>query len=139
AVLRWEKEQDLIRAVLPQSEVIDSGCCGMAGSFGYEADKYEVSMRIGKRRLLPRVRAADDQTLIVSDGFSCRGQIATTGRRPVHLTQALQMALRQRNDEPRASRIATRRARRRRLLRRVALLGGAALAVAAVRLRQSAG
>ena len=96
-------------------------------------------MRIGERRLLPRVRAADDQTLIVSDGFSCHGQIATTGKRPLHIAQALQMAMRQRRDEPRASWIATRKLRRRRILRRLALVGAAAVAVAAVRLRQSVG
>ena len=139
AVLRWEKEQELIRAVLPDCEVVDSGCCGMAGSFGYEADKYEVSMRIGERRLLPRVREVDDETLIVSDGFSCHGQISTTGKRPLHIAQALQMAVRQRKREPRASRIATRRVRRRRVLLRLALFGAAAFAVAAVRMRRRAG
>jgi FAD/FMN-containing dehydrogenase/Fe-S oxidoreductase len=131
AVLRWDKEQELIRAVLPKSQVIDSGCCGMAGSFGYEADKYDISMRIGERRLLPKVRAAPEDTLIVSDGFSCHGQIETAGRRPLHIAQVLQMALRQRAMEPRASRIAVRRLRRRRILRRLAVFGALALAVTA--------
>src|SRR6184192_49046 len=90
AVLGWKKEVELLKQVLPDHEVIDSGCCGMAGSFGYEADKYDVSMRIGERRLLPRVREVDDETLIVSDGFSCHGQISTTGKRPLHIAQALQ-------------------------------------------------
>src|SRR5207248_7955133 len=139
AVLGWKKEVELLKQVLPDHEVIDSGCCGMAGSFGYEADKYEVSMRIGERRLLPRVREVDDETLIVSDGFSCHGQISTTGKRPLHIAQALQMAVRQRKREPRASRIATRRVRRRRVLLRLALFGAAAFAVAAVRMRRRAG
>src|SRR6185437_15600851 len=47
AVLGWKKEVELLKQVLPQHEVIDSGCCGMAGSFGYESDKYDVSMQIG--------------------------------------------------------------------------------------------
>jgi hypothetical protein len=121
--------------VLPEAEVIDSGCCGMAGSFGYEADKYDVSMRIGERRLLPKVRAATGDTLIVSDGFSCHGQIETYGRRPLHIAQVLLMALRQQAAEPRASRIAVRRLRTWRNLRRLALLGAAAVALAAVRAR----
>ena len=57
-------------------QVPDSGCCGMAGAFGYDADHFEVSRAIGERVLLPAVRASDPQTIIISDGFSCRSQIA---------------------------------------------------------------
>jgi Fe-S oxidoreductase len=65
----------------------------MAGSFGFEAEKYEVSMAVGERRLLPRVRQRDD-AVIVADGFSCRTQIEeATGRKPVHLAQLIKMAL----------------------------------------------
>ncbi|HZX96397.1 MAG TPA: FAD-binding and (Fe-S)-binding domain-containing protein [Myxococcales bacterium] len=134
AVLGWEKEAKFIEAALPGHEVVDSGCCGMAGSFGYEADKYDVSMQIGERRLLPRVRAATPGTLIVADGFSCRSQIETEGREPVHLAQALQMAIRQRRPEPRESRLATRRLRRRRLLRH-GLFAAATIAMVAFRIR----
>jgi Fe-S oxidoreductase len=75
-------------------DVLDSGCCGMAGSFGFEKSKYEVSTRIGERVLLPAVRAAAPQTLILADGFSCREQIAQcTGRKALHLAEALQTAL----------------------------------------------
>jgi Fe-S oxidoreductase len=76
-------------------EVLDAGCCGMAGSFGFEAgERYEVSMRCGERVLLPAVRAAAGDTLLIADGFSCREQIAqATGRRALHLAQVLQMAL----------------------------------------------
>jgi len=67
----------------------------MAGAFGYEADKYEVSQACGERVLLPRVRQADDRTLILADGFSCREQIEqATGRETVHLAEAIRMALR---------------------------------------------
>ena len=80
----------------------DSGCCGMAGAFGFEPDKYELSMRVGERVLLPAVRSAARDTLIVADGFSCREQIAqTTERRGLHLAQVLQMALREGPSGPR--------------------------------------
>ena len=67
----------------------------MAGSFGFEAgDKYEVSVKAGERVLLPRVREAGPETLIVADGFSCRTQIEQgTGRRALHLAEVLAMAL----------------------------------------------
>src|SRR5206468_1259735 len=78
-------------------QILDSGCCGMAGAFGFEKDHYDVSMNIGERVLLPTVRSASKDTLIVADGFSCREQIAqSTDRRALHLAQVLQMALPQR-------------------------------------------
>ena len=129
-MLGWEEEEQLLRQVLPDREVLDSGCCGMAGSFGYEADKFELSMKVGERRLLPRVREADRETLVVTDGFSCHGQIAAgAGREALHVAQVLQMALRQQWPEPRASRIATRRLRVRRALRISALAGIGALSL----------
>jgi Fe-S oxidoreductase len=72
----------------------DSGCCGLAGSFGYEAgEKYDVSMAAGERVLLPTVRSAPGETLLISDGFSCRSQIAHgTGRHALHLAQVVDMA-----------------------------------------------
>jgi Fe-S oxidoreductase len=77
---------------------LDSGCCGMAGSFGFEADKYPVSIAIGERVLLPAVRQADPATLIITDGFSCREQIRQgTGRQALHLAQVLELALTQAN------------------------------------------
>jgi Fe-S oxidoreductase len=77
-------------------EVLDTECCGLAGSFGYErGERYEVSIKAGERQLLPRVREASPHTLILTDGFSCRTQIEHgSGRRPLHLAQAIQMALR---------------------------------------------
>ncbi|MCA1827813.1 MAG: FAD-binding and (Fe-S)-binding domain-containing protein [Myxococcales bacterium] len=129
AVLGWKKEVELLKQVLPEHEIVDSGCCGMAGSFGYEADKYEISMQVGERRLLPKVRDAPKDTLIVADGFSCHGQIETADRKPVHIAQVLQMALREKRAEPRESRIATRRLRTRRVLKVAALAGAVAFAV----------
>ncbi len=69
---------------------IQSGCCGMAGSFGYESEHYEVSMAIGEQRLFPAVQAADTTVDIVADGISCRQQIQhATGRQARHLVEVL--------------------------------------------------
>ncbi|MGC2731649.1 MAG: heterodisulfide reductase-related iron-sulfur binding cluster, partial [Candidatus Sulfotelmatobacter sp.] len=77
------------------------GCCGMAGSFGFEPDKYELSIAIGELELLPAVRRAPADWLIIADGFSCREQIAQgTPRRALHLAEVLQMALRQSREAP---------------------------------------
>src|ERR687889_1007099 len=75
-------------------EVLDSGCCGLAGSWGFEGDKYELSMKIGERRLLPAVRDAEEGAIIMADGFSCKTQVAQgTDRRPLHTAQVIKMAL----------------------------------------------
>ena len=65
-------------ALIPglEVEVVDSGCCGMAGAFGYEAEHYDLSLRMAELDLLPAVRAAADDVLLVANGFSCRHQIA---------------------------------------------------------------
>ena len=63
---------------LPQNytvKMINSGCCGMAGSFGYEADHFELSMKIGEERLFPAIRKSNSETLIAANGTSCRHQI----------------------------------------------------------------
>jgi Fe-S oxidoreductase len=87
-------EEKLLQEAGLQPEILDSGCCGLAGSFGYEAEHYDISMKIGERMLLPRVRSADPDTVIVADGFSCRQQIAHgTPRRAMHLAEILQMGL----------------------------------------------
>jgi hypothetical protein len=70
------------------------GCCGMAGSFGFEPDKYGISIAIGELELLPAVRQAPPDWLIIANGFSCREQIAQgTERHALHLAEVLQMAL----------------------------------------------
>ncbi|MFL6649357.1 MAG: FAD-binding and (Fe-S)-binding domain-containing protein [Sulfurifustaceae bacterium] len=74
--------------------LLDAGCCGMAGEFGFEADHYEVAMKAGEHALLPAVRAADRETLVVSNGFSCREQIVqATGRETLHPAQVLAQAI----------------------------------------------
>ena len=92
--LHFETEVDLLKKAGVDCEVPDSGCCGMAGSFGYEADHYQVGLDCGERVLLPSVRSAPDDELIVTDGFSCREMIRQeTDRRAVHFAQVLQMAI----------------------------------------------
>lgn len=83
-------------ALVPELEVeaVASSCCGMAGAFGYEAENYEVSMAMGEASLLPAVRAAGDDSLIVASGTSCRHQIQDgTGRRARHVAEILAEAL----------------------------------------------
>jgi Fe-S oxidoreductase len=73
---------------------VDSGCCGMAGSFGYETEHYDISMQMAERRLLPAVRQAGNETIIVAAGASCRQQIYHgTGRMAVHPAEVLREAL----------------------------------------------
>ena len=82
--------------LVPELEVgvIESSCCGMAGAFGYEAGNYETSMAMGELSLLPAVRAADRDTLIVAGGTSCRHQVADgTGRPAWHVARVLEQAL----------------------------------------------
>ncbi len=71
-------------------QILYAGCCGMAGAFGFEAEHYEVSLAVAEQALLPAVRAAGPEVLIVADGFSCREQIGQlTGRRSRHLAEVL--------------------------------------------------
>jgi Fe-S oxidoreductase len=80
----------LLRRAGAAVEQIQAGCCGMAGPFGFEADKYDVSKKIAGDGLLPAVAAAGAETLIVADGFSCREQIAQLGgRKATHFAEAL--------------------------------------------------
>jgi Fe-S oxidoreductase len=97
AVLGFESDERLLRRLGLDYEVLESGCCGLAGSFGFEAGrKYDVSMKAGERVLLPRVREASTDTLVLTDGFSCRTQIEHgTGRRALHLAEVLHLALRE--------------------------------------------
>jgi Fe-S oxidoreductase len=96
SVLKFDSEHELLQRTGLDFQVIDSGCCGMAGSFGFEAGKYDVSVKIGERVLLPAVRNASPDTLIIADGFSCFQQIeGLTGRKALHIAEVLQMAIRE--------------------------------------------
>ena len=77
-----------------QVSLIPSGCCGMAGSFGYEAEHFDLSQQIGELVLFPAVRAAGPETIIAAPGTSCRHQIKDgTGRRALHPVEILHEAL----------------------------------------------
>jgi Fe-S oxidoreductase len=94
AVLGLDADRKLFDKLGLDWTLLDSGCCGLAGSFGFEREKYDVSLAIGERVLLPAVRDAAPETLIVSDGFSCREQIAQcTERRALHLAEVIAQAL----------------------------------------------
>ncbi len=101
AVIGMQADQVLMSRMGVHGETLDSGCCGMAGSFGFEeGEKYDVPVRAGERVLLPAVRAAADDVLVVADGFSCREQIRQgTEREALHLVQVLRMAERGRREE----------------------------------------
>jgi Fe-S oxidoreductase len=108
SVLKFDSEQELLKRTGLDFNVLDSGCCGMAGSFGFEAEKYDVSVKIGERVLLPAVRQAAEDTLIIAGGFSCMEQIEQlTGRRALHIAEVLQMAIREQQGQPRADATAT--------------------------------
>ena len=94
SIMKMSSEESLLARLGIQFQSPAPGCCGMAGSFGFEHDKYEVSAAIGELELLPAVRNAPSDWLIIADGFSCREQIAQgTGRHAFHLAEVLQMAL----------------------------------------------
>jgi Fe-S oxidoreductase len=96
AVLGTDADDQLMQRAGIHAERLGSGCCGLAGNFGFEDGHYEVSRAAGERVLLPRVRACDPDTAVLADGFSCRTQIeqGNTGRTAVHLAELLAGGLR---------------------------------------------
>ncbi|MDQ6661853.1 MAG: (Fe-S)-binding protein, partial [Chloroflexota bacterium] len=101
AIMKMKDEEKLLSKLGLDFQVLDSGCCGMAGAFGFEQAHYDVSMKVGERVLLPAVRNAAQDTLIIANGFSCREQIVqTTERRALHLAEVLQMALHKQTIRP---------------------------------------
>jgi len=90
SLMTMKDEMKLLRATGADVKLLDSGCCGMAGPFGFESDKYAVSQTLAERVLLPAVRAAGEHDLLVSNGFSCREQIKqNTPRTAVHVAEVL--------------------------------------------------
>jgi Fe-S oxidoreductase len=91
-------DEKLLRQASANVEMLDSGCCGMAGSFGYEHDKYLVSLTIAGQKLLPAINNAAQEDVIVASGFSCRTQIAALSRRKaVTLPEILAGRIKERN------------------------------------------
>ena len=94
AELGTDADRAVLAALGVQAEVLDSGCCGLAGNFGFEKGHYDVSLACAERVLLPAVRAADRDVAVLADGFSCRVQLRqSTTREPVHLAQLAARAL----------------------------------------------
>ncbi|NAS20802.1 FAD-binding protein [Herbidospora sp. NEAU-GS84] len=96
AVMGFDADEELLRAAGVRAEHLDSGCCGLAGNFGFERGHLEVSEACAERVLLPRLRAAGRETAVLADGFSCRTQIHqldSGGREGVHLAQLLAVGL----------------------------------------------
>ncbi|WP_374118969.1 FAD-binding and (Fe-S)-binding domain-containing protein [Streptomyces odontomachi] len=95
AVMRDDADRELLRRAGVDADVLDEGCCGLAGNFGFERGHHEVAMAVGEQGVLPAVRAAGADRLLLADGFSCRTQIeqGDTGRRALHLAEALALGL----------------------------------------------
>ncbi len=91
AIMGFDPDTEILRRCGVDVDVLDSGCCGLAGNFGFERGHYEVAAACAERGLWPAARAADPDTVILADGFSCRTQLEAgrTGRRGVHLAQLL--------------------------------------------------
>ncbi len=101
AIMKMTAEEAVLQRIGVDFTAPAPGCCGMAGAFGFEKEKYDVSKAIGELELLPAVRQAPTDWLIVADGFSCREQIAQeTDRHALHLAEVLQMALREDAETP---------------------------------------
>jgi len=95
AVMKLDDERQAVQAMHLDANVLDNGCCGMAGSFGFERDHFDISMKVAEHELLPKLRQAPDEALVVADGFSCRTQIEqATGRRALHLAEVIELGLR---------------------------------------------
>jgi Fe-S oxidoreductase len=95
AIVGLDAEEAVMQRLGLDYRVLDSGCCGLAGSFGFEAgEKYDISIAAGERVLLPAVRDAASDVLLITDGFSCQTQIEqNTDRRAIHLAEAIALAL----------------------------------------------
>ena len=140
-----EPEKRLLEQMGLSVNNVQGGCCGLAGSWGFEAGKYGISMQCGEQALLPAVRDCDPGTLVVADGFSCKTQIADagTGRRALHTAQVMTMAWRGDGNRDRTGRAEDHRHPAPPVARRVAriavpvaaLAGVGAVAVLAARRR----
>ncbi|MFF0223845.1 FAD-binding and (Fe-S)-binding domain-containing protein [Streptomyces sp. NPDC004629] len=95
AVMKFDADRELLRRAHLDTDVLDEGCCGLAGNFGFERGHHEVSLAVGELGVLPAVRAAAPDDVLLADGFSCRTQIeqGDTGRRALHLAEVLALGL----------------------------------------------
>lgn len=94
ALFGMKGEATLLDRIGVRWTLLDTGCCGMAGSFGFNAAHYDLSMKIGEDKLFPLVRKASPDTLIVTNGFSCREQIEHgAGRKALHIAELSRISL----------------------------------------------
>ncbi len=94
SIIHFEFEEAILNRLGLDFQILDSGCCGMAGSFGFEKSHYDISIKAAERALLPEIRKASLDTLIIANGFSCKEQIQqSTGREVLHLAQVIKMSL----------------------------------------------
>jgi Fe-S oxidoreductase len=103
AVMSWDADQRVLEKVGVDAERLDSGCCGLAGNFGFTAGHGDVSRALAEQTLLPRIRDAADDTVVLADGFSCRTQIQdldSGGREGVHLAELLADLLHRQTEDP---------------------------------------
>ena len=126
SVIKMNSEESVLRRLGIQFQSPAPGCCGMAGGFGFEKDKYRVSQEIGELELLPAVRETPPHWLVIADGFSCREQIAQgSDRQALHLAEVIQMALNGELEDtcayPEAERVNRRRAQVGRSMKRAAV------------------
>jgi FAD/FMN-containing dehydrogenase/Fe-S oxidoreductase len=131
SVIGKQDEMELLKKMGVEVREPEPGCCGLAGSFGFEAGHYDVSMAIGEQRLLPAVREAGQDELLIANGFSCQTQITQgTGREPQHLAQVIASALPRRVQKPEP--LADGRPRSSKVLTGALVAGGALLATGLV-------
>ena len=95
AILGYSNDRQLLVDAGVEPDVLDAGCCGLAGNFGFEKGHYDVSVACAEDKLLPALRSADPEALVLADGFSCRTQIRelASDRRPMHIAQVIAAAL----------------------------------------------
>lgn len=139
AIMKMDGEENVLKKSGLKYELLDSGCCGMAGYFGYEkGDHYDVSIKAGERVLLPRVRSFQQEGIVIADGFSCREQIEqNTNRKGLHLAQVLDMAINEKIYEPYPAKKYLKKTKLRatgkqRLIRTAVLAGIAGIVVACI-------
>ncbi|MEU6370252.1 FAD-binding and (Fe-S)-binding domain-containing protein [Streptomyces sp. NPDC046931] len=129
AIMKFDADRELMRLAHLDAEVLDEGCCGLAGNFGFERGHHEVSMAVAEQGFLPAVRTAAPDSLLLADGFSCRTQIeqGDTGRRALHLAEALGLGLKGNLPSEHPERLAERPAHPTHAARWATTVGAAAL------------